>query len=178
MPTGFRDAICDDILSALYGYWRSRMTDDRLPGRADIDPVDMPRAALPQIVLAEVGDGGNTIRYRLVGTAIVDEWGGDFTGRHIEEIMDGTYLQFVRGLFMDVVTHRCAVLSESAFRWDVGKITGARRLYMPLASDGTNVDMVLIGQTFRRGDKRLGEPWKLIEATRGHTELERILDTR
>lgn len=38
--------------------------------------------------------------------------------------------------------------------------------------------MVLIGQTFRRGDKRPGEPWKLIEATRGHTELERILDTR
>lgn len=177
MPAGFRDAIGDDVLSALYDYWRSCMPGQNLPGRADIDPVDMPRAALPHIVLAEVGDGGNTIRYRLVGTTIVDEWGSDFTGKYIEEIMDGTYLEFVRGLFIDVVTHRCAVLSESAFRWDVGKVSGARRIYMPLASDGKNVDMVLIGQTFRRGKNRPGEPWKLIEATQDHTELERILDT-
>jgi len=178
MSAEFRDAIGDIILSGLYDYWRSRMQDEKLPACADIDPVDMPRAALPHIVLADVGDGGSKIRYRLVGTAIVEEWGSDFTGKYIDEIMDGTYLQFVRGLFVDVVTHRCAVLSESTFRWDIGKVTGARCIYMPLASDGNNVDMVLIGQTFRRGDNRSDAPWKLIEATRDHTELERILDTR
>ena len=178
MSAAFRDAIGDDILTALYDYWRSRKSDGTLPGRADIDPVDMPRAALPYIVLADVGDGGNRIHYRLVGTAIVNEWGSDFTGQYIEEMMDGSYLDFVRGLFIDVMTHRCAVLSESTFRWDVGKVVGARRVYMPLATDGETVDMVLIGQTFSRGDDRPDQPWKLLEATQGHTELGRIHDTR
>jgi len=178
MPAAFRDAIRDNVLIALYDYWRSRKSGEKLPARADIDPVDMPRAALPYIVLAEVGEGGNQIRYRLVGTAIVSEWGGDFTGKYIEEITDGTYLEFVRGLFIDVMTHRCAVLSESTFRWDIGKIVGAHRLYMPLASDGETVDMVLIGQTFSRGEDRPDVPRKLIEATDGHTELGRIHDTR
>jgi len=176
MSASFRDAIRDRVLIALYDYWRSRRSDNKLPGRADIDPVDMPRAALPYIVLADVGEGGARIRYRLVGTAIVSEWGSDFTGRFIEEIMDGTYLQFVRGLFIDVMTHRCAVLSESTFRWNVGRIVGAHRLYMPLASDGETVDMVLIGQTFSRGTNRPDEPWKLIEAMHGHTEVDRIHD--
>jgi len=112
-----------------------------------------------------------------VGTAIVNEWGGDFTGKYIDEIMDGTYLEFVRGLFIDVAEHRCAVLSESTFRWNVGRVVGAHRLYMPLASDGETVDMVLIGQTFSRGGHRHDEPWKLIEAMHGHTELDRIHDT-
>lgn len=178
MSAAFRDAIGDGILTALYDYWRSRRSGEKLPARADIDPIEMPRAALPHIVLADVGDEGNRIHYRLVGTSIVNEWGGDFTGKCIDEIMDGTYLQFVRGLFIDVMKHRCAVLSESTFRWDVGKVVGARRLYMPLASDGEMVDMVLIGQTFNRGDNRPGMPWKLIEATQGHTELGRMHDMR
>jgi hypothetical protein len=177
MSATFRDAIRDGILIALYDYWRARKLGAKLPGRADIDPVDMPRAALPYIVLMEIGDGGKQIRYRLVGTAIVDEWGADVTGKYLDEVMEGTYLQFVRGLYMDVIAHRCAVLSESTFRWDVGKTVWAHRLYMPLASDGETVDMVLIGQTFSRSGDRRDEPWKLVEATHGHTELNRIHDT-
>jgi hypothetical protein len=176
MSAAFRDAIADEILTALYDYWRSRKSGEKLPGRADIDPVDMPRAALPHVVLMEVADGGNRIRYRLVGTAIVDEWGADVTGKYLDEVMDGTYLEFVRGLYIDVMEHRCAVLSESTFRWDVGKTVGARRLYMPLASDGVSVDMVLIGQTFSRSEERRDVPWKLIEAIDTHIELDRLHD--
>jgi hypothetical protein len=177
MSAAFRDAIRDDVLIALYDYWCSRKSGEKLPARADIDPVDMPRAALPYIVLMEVGGGENRIRYRLVGTAIVSEWGADVTGKYLDEVMEGTYLEFVRGLYIDVMEHRCAVLSESTFRWDVGKTVWAHRLYMPLASDGETVDMVLIGQTFSRSDEPRDVPWKLIEATGSHTELGRIRDT-
>jgi len=177
MSAAFRDAIRDDVLISLYDYWRSRKSGEKLSARADIDPADMPRAALPYVVLADVGEGGKQIRYRLVGTAVVSEWGSDFTGKFIEEITEGTYLEFVRGLFIDVMTHRCAVLSESTFRWDIGKTVWAHRLYMPLASDGETVDMVLIGQTFSRSDEPRDVPWKLIEASGNHTELGRIHDT-
>lgn len=176
MPTSFRDQIEDPILTQLYDYWRPLAIADRLPSRADIDPVQMPRRTLPYVVLAEVYEDGARVRYRLVGTAMVREWGADFTGRFIDEIMSGSYLEFMQGLFLDVVRHRCAVLSESTFRWDVGKVVATRRLFMPLAADGRAVDMVLSAQTFNRDGGGPCRPRKVVEKLPGHAELFRRRD--
>ena len=176
MPNSFRDQIEDPILTQLYDYWRPLVSGKSLPSRGDIDPVQMPRRTLPYVVLAEVHNEGARVRYRLVGTAMVREWGEDFTGRFVDEIMTGTYLEFMQGLFLDVAHHRCAVLSESTFRWDVGKVVGTRRLFMPLASDGKTVDMVLIGQTFNRDLGSPCSPRKVIETLPGHAELFRRRD--
>jgi hypothetical protein len=170
----FRDKIGDNILTQLYDYWRMLGTGGRLPARADIDPVDIPRRALPHILLADLLDGGVRIRYRLVGTAMVTEWGGDFTGKFLDEINHGDYYDFVFGLFQDVLEHRCALYSESRFRWDTGSFVGTRRLYMPLASNGAVIDMMLIGQTFSRGEVLPDSPLKAIDALAGHDELVRI----
>ena len=174
LVNGFREQINDPILTQLYDYWVSRRPDDKLPSRADIDPVDMPRAALPYVILAEIGGDDGRIRYRLVGTVMVREWGTDFTGKYLDEIMTGTYRKFIESLFQDVTELRCAVLSESTFRWDVGKIIGTRRLFMPLAKDGFTVDVVLIGQTFSRAEMSPDNPQKVIEILPGHTEVVRI----
>lgn len=172
----FRDRIDDPILIDLYDYWVSCGPEDRLPARADIDPVDIPRKALPYIVLAEIDQKSGRILYRLVGTVMVEEWGADFTGRYVDEIMTGTYRDFIEDLFQDVASHRCAVLSESTFRWDMGKTIGTRRLFMPLAKDGMTVDMILIGQVFSRVETPPENPQKVIEILPGHTEIVRFHD--
>lgn len=169
----FRSRIGDKELLALYDLWRSQFHGGNLPSRSDIDPVTIPARVLPYVVLADVVDGGRRIRYRLVGTNMVAEWGQDFTGKYLDEIMEGSYRAFLESLFADVVSRRCAVLSESAFRWDVGWATHTRRLFMPLASDGKTVDGVLIGQIFRR-DARGPKPRKIIEDLPGHVEVFRV----
>jgi hypothetical protein len=174
----FREKIIDPILIDLYEFWLSRRQADILPARRDIDPIDIPRNVLPHIVLAEFEQGNGRIFYRLVGTKMVQEWGEDFTGKYVDEIMQGTYRTFIEGLFKDVAAHRCAVYSESTFRWDVRGTVGTRRLFMPLANDGHVVNMVLIGQTFTWTEVSRDSPTKLRENLPGHTEIVRVRELR
>ncbi|MDH3229943.1 MAG: PAS domain-containing protein [Alphaproteobacteria bacterium] len=169
----FRGRIDDPRLQQLYRYWRALFRGKRLPARDVIDPTAIGPAVLPFVVLADVVEGGQRVRYRLVGTRMVAEWGADFTGRFLDEIMTGSYREFLEGLFADVIAKRCAVLSESAFRWDIGGSIRTCRLFMPLAADGRTVDAVLIGQVFDHA-RDASPPRKVVETRPGHVEIFRL----
>lgn len=176
--TEFRAYIEDEDLALIYDYWRVKreVRGGVLPARADVDPLEL-RSLLKYIVLADVVDGGRRIRFRLVGTTMVENFGEDFTGRHLDEIMSGSYAEFIHGLFLDAIHRRAAVYSESRFRWDVGRATSTRRLMMPLASDGETVDMVMVGQSFDTGKAGPATPLAVGETTHGeHEVLMRVIE--
>jgi hypothetical protein len=75
-------------LHEFVGYWRSKMKDGRLPGRADIDPLDL-RAFLGDIFMLDVVGAPRRFRYRLIGTKIVARVGRDSTGKFQEEAYSG-----------------------------------------------------------------------------------------
>jgi hypothetical protein len=143
-------AITDDpILLFLFRYWDARRGSRPMPERRDIDPLGMERAVLPFVALTDYVDGGRRIRCRLVGTEIVRRFGLDFTGRYTDEILAGSYLAFINGLFRQMREHRAPVYSESLYRWDVAGHRLTRRIYLPLGD--ADVQMALIGQTFGEG---------------------------
>jgi hypothetical protein len=150
-------AITDDpILLSLFRYWDARRGGRPMPERRDIDPLGMARSVLPFVTLAEYVEGGGRIRYRLVGTEIVRRFDWDFTGRHADEIMSGSYLAFINGLYRQMREHRAPVYSESLFRWDVSGHRLTRRIYLPLGD--TDVQMGLIAQTFGEGYSNADAP--------------------
>lgn len=174
MADTFRDHLGGTELEALYDYWDSKREHGALPARADIDPIEL-RGLLRHVVLAEVVDGGERIRYRLVGTGMVERWGADFTGKHVDEIMQGSYRDFLMRLFQDSIDNQCAVFSRSQFRWDVGRSLDTSRLFLPLSEDGETVDMILIGQIFG-DDVGSAQPVVLTEQGRSHEETVRVLE--
>jgi hypothetical protein len=72
------------ILSGLWRYWQRKRAGRPLPSRADIDPMEIP-AVLPYVLLVERSDEGR-FRYRLAGTAVVDAYGMELTGRYVDEV--------------------------------------------------------------------------------------------
>jgi hypothetical protein len=139
----------DPVLTALHAYWGHQCRGRAVPDRSDIDPVDIGAGLLPNVGLIDVIDGGARFRNRLVGTAIVERWGFETTGRFLDEIMrEGDYRDFIHELYRDVCRHRAAVYSASLFRWDVGTHMVTRRLYLPLTHGGDDVAIILVGQTF------------------------------
>jgi len=110
----------DPILGALYRYWSRCRGRRRVPDRRDIDPLQLGAKLLPHVGLMDIVDGGARVRYRLLGTAIVERFGADPTGKLMDEVMSGSYSAFIHGLYGDVVRARAPVFSESVFRWDVG----------------------------------------------------------
>ena len=138
----------DPILGALYLYWNGSRGDRRVPDRSDIDPIALGPKLLPHVGLMDIVDGGARVRYRLLGTAIVERWGADPTGKFMDEVMSGSYTEYIHGLYREVVRARAPVYSESVFRWDVDGFVRTRRLYLPLTHGGNEIVMALIGQVF------------------------------
>jgi hypothetical protein len=57
-----------------------------MPARADFDPITLPRALLPNMILLEVYQQPQRFRYRLMGTAVAEMLGEDWTGKYVDEL--------------------------------------------------------------------------------------------
>ena len=139
----------DPRQKGLYDAWcRLAAARDGLPLRRDFDPIDYPRA-LSTLILAEVEPEG-ALCFRLVGTNMVDAWGADFTGKHLHEIMQGEYHDFIRGLFDETIAQKGPLYSHSRFQWDRGRSLGTERLMLPFARNeaAEQVGYVLVSQVF------------------------------
>jgi hypothetical protein len=145
------DAFADQLpwpeFRQLYAYWRARCDGDRLPGRADIDPLAFP-ALLPGIYLVDVirtpGAGRLGFRFRRVGTAHLAINGIEITGMTVDEAFTGDYGQRARTAYEEVVA-----TARPSLKLGARAAVGGRahmvfdRLLLPLASDGRAVDMLL-----------------------------------
>jgi hypothetical protein len=79
--------IRSEKILALHRWWQSHCHAD-IPDRSDLNPTDI-KCLLPNLLISDVEPCPFRIRYRLVGTTVVDATGFDFTGRYLDELMPG-----------------------------------------------------------------------------------------
>lgn len=139
LPTG-----SDPKIHALFEYWLSLGPGDRLPGRQHFDPVDIPRL-LPYLMLLDVEQPGLRLRNRLLGTKIVEYRGRDYTGRWFHEVFEDFEKSSLFAMYQKAVSTRRPV-------WHFGRpilhensdYKARELLCLPLARDGSTVDMLLV----------------------------------
>jgi hypothetical protein len=137
--------ITDPELRALYSYWISKRGTRRMPRRADIDPVDIP-SLLPSVFLVDVGGPPLRFRFRLIGTAICARWGGDATGKYLDEVdVDGEH-DTMRRQYAAVVETGMPRFDVEEFITDSGRYLHYQRLLLPLSADDLTPNMLLGGQ--------------------------------
>lgn len=156
----FRCRLTDEPHRLIYDYWRSRVREDRLPGRVDFDPVDVP-SVLRFLVLVDLSLAARTIRFRVFGTEAQSFWGQDHTGADLADITAGDYYQYISGLYFGCAERRAPVFGDSLFRWDRDRSVVARRLFLPFAADGREVDQVLLCQVFDFSNDHNREPLRV-----------------
>jgi hypothetical protein len=146
----FEDSIEQPDLLWMFRYWAGRAPGSGLlPGRQHIDPVDFP-SFLPRIALIEVlREGGaespSGFRYRLTGTEIVDRAGRDPTGKRFDDLYAGDYLVQALETYRAIVEARRPNYSRRTFPLIEGREhLEYTRLILPLAGDGTLVDMLCL----------------------------------
>ena len=132
----------DPLLAELLTYWERKRADRPMPRRADLDPAEIP-SLLPHLRLTEVVEGGKRFRYRLVGTAIVEAYGNEHTGRHLDEVLSGERLAFVEGLYRTVCERKRPLFARTYYvgPWAVPNF--ARRVMVPLSDDGETVNVMV-----------------------------------
>ncbi len=143
----------DDVLPRLqsplhleaYKYWRSKKSGGLLPGRDAIDPLELP-SVLPWLNLVDVVRDGNKYRFRhrLIGTGIVERFGRDATGAWFDDIYDPAVNEAQVKGYIALVESRQADLALTPMPIAEKNFMTYQRLAMPLATDGINVDMIMI----------------------------------
>lgn len=75
----------DPIIQEGFEYWRLKGWPERIPSRADIEPMEIPKL-LPSVVLLDVKESPRDFRYRLIGTGVVHHLAEDLTGRWMSSL--------------------------------------------------------------------------------------------
>jgi hypothetical protein len=137
---------------ALLEYWMSKRPAGAapgwLPGRQHVDPAELPPRQLQQVLLFEVVPPSGSMaarrfRFRVAGTAFAQLVGRDVTGLHVDELGAPDRVAPVDRALNMVVDARRPVFLEGRLTLPSAEFCWVRRLGVPLAQDGVQVDMVL-----------------------------------
>lgn len=130
-----------EFLQALV-YWHIKRGSKSMPARADLSPADIVKV-LPKVVLIDVLPNFPHFRYRVCGTNIVDWVKFDATGQTLDTVKPEKYRQMLFATYMECVGARHPIAHR--ILWNSDDLPHRyKRLTMPLASDGKNVDMLLV----------------------------------
>lgn len=140
------DFHADPILGPAYQYWQAKCGTRAMPRRRDIDPIEFPRL-LPYVQLTELV--GQRIRYRLVGTAIVDNYGGELCAKYFDEVFSGQRLRFIEANYRMMCERRQPVLVCNRYFSRRSTPLICVRLVMPLSEDGATVDRCFTAMNFQ-----------------------------
>jgi hypothetical protein len=125
----------DRILLNLAAYWSAKRGQHPMPARSAIDPLDMPRRLLPHLALVEPTGQDREIRFRLVGTELVQRFGRDSTGKTSTELYGGSdYLGHLEGIYGAVFADAQPLFVESIRAWREDGHGRMRRLLLPVAA--------------------------------------------
>ncbi len=134
--------IASHRLREVYAYWRSKIADGRLPARAAIDPLDIPRL-LPFLFLVDVERDPQRFRFRLIGTQICTWAGRDLTGIYTDEERYGARGPEISREYGAIVRRRQAMYREQKAKRPERDFMFYQKIILPMSSGGRHVDMLL-----------------------------------
>ena len=154
-------------LVAIYRYWDGKRRGRAMPRRADIDPTEIV-PLLPHVFMVDVECDPLRFRYRLIGTAICEFLGRDFTGRTIDAAnyseAQAAELQKINRAVAESgrpVGCRGAIFYVPGREW---MLTEA--ILLPLSKDGATVDIIVGAQIAIRPPKAAAAAFVPIEGVR------------
>jgi hypothetical protein len=146
---------CSSNMVELLKYWRSIHTESGLPARRDFDPLGLPPVCWPNISLLDVAKDPLRFRIRLMGTEIVRFKQCDGTGQWLDEFDPGFERCAGFEMFRNCVMSGAPVYGKNIVESeDEGTNARAERICLPLASNGRDVDVLLLMTNFH--DNRKG----------------------
>jgi hypothetical protein len=126
----------------LFAYWAGLRRGGRLPARADIDPAGFKRL-LPAICLIDVLENPTDYRVRLAGTALYGLFGGEITGRRLNEVYDPVVAGYWRRELDRIVEGARPGVGCHELAWRGASLVSVLWMRLPLAANGQDVDMIL-----------------------------------
>jgi hypothetical protein len=126
----------------LFAYWAGLRRRGALPGRGDLDPNRIKRL-LPTVSLTQVLREPRDYRMRLAGTGLYGVYGGEITGRRLEDVYNAAAADYWREELDKVVEDRRPQVGKHSMAWRGAAHMTLLWLRLPLATNGKDVDVIL-----------------------------------
>jgi hypothetical protein len=130
------------LLQRLFCYWQERRGARAFPARRDVDPVDF-SYALGHVSLIDVAHEPLRFRFRLVPSTIAHYLGYETTGKNVDAIPEPELRACLIASYTLVVNERRPLFSAAERNLD-GRRWRYEVAYLPLSSDGTTIDMLMV----------------------------------
>lgn len=131
-------------LVTLLRYWRGMPKVKDLPNCEDLDPIDI-TSTLGIVMLLEVLETGDDYRYLIYGQEIAERFGRNMVGQRTSDIpTHPSVTALFLACYRVVIDTRRPILTEHSAPPQVSA-TSWRRLVMPLAGKGGQVERILVG---------------------------------
>jgi hypothetical protein len=134
--------ISSPMVHALFLYWQRKRAGRLAPMRADIEPGDIKRL-LPFVCLSEVTKDPFDVRFRLVGTSLVEATGYDFTGRRLREMPLTTNEDVWIGHYKRIVSEQRPFYGRYRAEFGAELVRSVDHGAFPLSTDGTAIDRII-----------------------------------
>ena len=129
----------------LIRHWQDKGTEDRPPGRRDLDPTGFVRA-LPYVWLMDFFPNQRLLRYRLVGEEIAQRYPDSLLGKHLEDVVDERSWPKVSEYFLACTERPAIALLLGRIYQECQKPGEGERILLPLMGDDGRAEG-LIGMT-------------------------------
>jgi hypothetical protein len=126
----------------LYDDWDTRRRGRLYPARADFDPLEL-RYVIGNLSLLDVLRDPLRFRYRVHSTNMAQFLGFDLTGKEIEDAPSAERGAQIRDHFAVVVATGLPLARLHEWLGVNHRVLRHEALVLPLAKDGTNIDMLM-----------------------------------
>jgi hypothetical protein len=134
--------IASPMVHAMFAYWDGKRGERMAPQPRDIEPGELKRL-LPYLSISDVLRDPLDLRFRLVGTSIVEAVGYDFTGKRLSEMPVTTGIQQWLAHYARVVQRKSPHYGR--YRGELGpdSLRFVDHGAFPLSHGGDKVDRII-----------------------------------
>ena len=126
----------------LFAYWAGLRQRGSLPRRSDLDPGRIKRL-LPTVSLTQVVGEPREYRLRLAGTGLYGVYGGEITGKRLNDVYNTAAADYWQRELDQVVEERRPRAGHHSMAWRGASHVTLLWLRLPLATNGRDVDTIL-----------------------------------
>ena len=130
------------LVRALFAYWDRIRVGRFAPKWSDVQPGDI-KSLLPYLIVGQVRTNPFDFQYRIVGTAVVEAFGFDFTWETLRSPLPGSDAPSWLGLYRQFVERRTPSFGQYRMPLSLTEMQRVDVGIFPLSSDGVSVDRLI-----------------------------------
>ncbi len=138
-----------DIVTEAQAYWDRIRRDRVMPGRADLDPVDIPKL-LPFVMLVEVLRNPLDFKFRLIGDEIIAIIAHNYRGMLFSQIPHMAAGNGMWQQYAEVAKTGRPLVSSVSYVGPDRYVRSLRHCLLPLSADGQIVSTIFAALAIRR----------------------------